>query len=116
MNGRLVSGIDEVMSVCHLQEELADADWVITGEGKFDAQSVRGKVVSGVARAARQTGARVAVIAGQVALSPDEYRSAGIETALACKPDSMSLDSAITNAEPLVAQTARQFAKVHLRG
>ena len=111
MNGRLVSGIDEVMSVCHLQEELADADWVITGEGKFDAQSLRGKVVSGVARTARQTGAKIAVIAGQVALSPDAYHMAGIETALACMTDAMDLDYAMANTEELVAQATVVFTR-----
>jgi glycerate 2-kinase len=115
MNAHLVSGIDEVMSVSRLQEELADADWVITGEGKFDSQSLRGKVVSGVARVARQSGVKVAVIAGQVALDPDTYRTAGVRTALACKPDSMTLTAAMANADALVAEAAHRFAQIHLR-
>jgi glycerate kinase len=114
MNARLVSGIDEVMAVSHLREELADADWIITGEGKFDAQSLRGKVVSGVARVAREAGVKVAVIAGQVALAPDAYHAAGIEAAWACQPDSVSLDFAMTNAAALIVQAAREFACVHL--
>ena len=36
LDGRLVSGVDEVIAQNHLREELADADWVITGEGRFD--------------------------------------------------------------------------------
>jgi glycerate 2-kinase len=115
MNARLVSGIDEVMSVSRLPEEVADADWVITGEGKFDGQSLRGKVVSGVTRIARQGGAKVAVIAGQVALSPETFRQGGVEVALACKPDSMSVDRAIAQAEQLAADAARRFALNHLR-
>jgi glycerate 2-kinase len=115
MNAHLISGIDEVMSVSRLHDELTDADWVITGEGKFDAQSLHGKVVSGVVRLARENGVKVAVIAGQVALSPDTYRDAGIETALACKPDSMPLETAIANAEALAADAARQLAQIHLR-
>jgi glycerate kinase len=115
MNAHLVSGIDEVMSVTHLRDDLVDADWVITGEGKFDSQSLRGKVVSGVTRLARQAGAQVAVLAGQVALSPDAWRTAGIETALACKPESMTLEAALADAETLVAEAARRFARTHLR-
>jgi glycerate kinase len=114
LNARLVSGIDEVMNVSRLREDLADADWVITGEGKFDGQSLRGKVVSGVSRLARQAGVKIAVIAGQVTLSSDAYRSIGIEAAFSCKPDSMPLEEAIAKAEPLVIQAARQFARVHL--
>ena len=47
MNGRIVSGIEVVMARSNLSGELASADWVITGEGCFDEQSLRGKVVSG---------------------------------------------------------------------
>jgi glycerate kinase len=114
MKAHLVSGIDEVMAVSRLQEELADADWVITGEGKFDSQSLHGKVVSGVTRLARKMGVKVAVIAGQVALAPDTCRRAGVEVALACKPDSMPLDAAIANAESLAAQAACKFAATHI--
>ncbi len=115
MNAHLVSGIDEIMAVSRLQDDLADADWVITGEGKLDSQSLRGKVVSGVARLARECDVRVAVIAGQVGLSTDACRAAGIDVALACRPDAMPLDVAIANAETLVAEAARRWAQTHLR-
>ena len=110
MNARLVSGIDEIMSRSGLRDAVADADWVITGEGRFDAQSLRGKVVSGVTRIARQAGARTAVLAGQVLLPPDAYQPAGIETALSCMTDGMDLEVALANSEPLLAQAAREFA------
>jgi len=53
LGARLVSGIDEVMAQSRLAEEVADADWVITGEGRFDPQSLRGKVISGATRISR---------------------------------------------------------------
>jgi len=62
MEARLVSGIETVMAQSRLRREVSDADWVVTGEGCFDSQSMRGKVVSGVARVARQGGARVGCI------------------------------------------------------
>jgi glycerate kinase len=110
MNGRLVSGVDEVMAQSRLPEKLAGADWVITGEGRFDGQSLRGKVVSGVTRAARQKGAKVAVIAGQVCLAPADYHAAGVEIALACMPDGLSLDEAMSRSESLLIQAARRWA------
>ncbi len=110
MNARLVSGIDEIMSRSGLRDAVADAHWVVTGEGRFDAQSLRGKVVSGVARIAREAGARTVVIAGQVLLPPDAYQPAGIETALPCMTDGMDLEVALANSEPFLAQAAREFA------
>jgi len=114
MNARLVSGIDTVMSHGGLHEALARADWVVTGEGCFDEQSLRGKVVSGVTRTAQKTGTKVAVLAGRVLLSPEHYRAAGIETALPCADDAMDTQQAITNAAALLDKAAQRFACAHL--
>ena len=114
MNARLVSGIDTVMSQSRLQEAMADADWVITGEGSFDEQSLRGKVVWGVSRVAKVTNTRVGVLAGRVLLPVEKYRAAGIETALACMDSRMQLEYAISNAENLLDGAARRFAGEYL--
>jgi glycerate kinase len=114
MDAQLVSGIQAVMSQSRLYETLAQADWVITGEGRFDRQSLQGKVVSGVARAAKRTGTKVAVLAGQVLLEPHEYRSLGVVEALSCANDRMDLQCAMKNSEKLLAKAARTFALRHL--
>jgi glycerate kinase len=64
VGGERVSGIDLVAEAVGLGPACAAADLVITGEGKFDWQSLHGKVVSGVREVAR----RVVVLAGQVDL------------------------------------------------
>jgi glycerate kinase len=115
MNARLVSGIEAVMSASHLQEAMSDADWVITGEGCFDEQSLRGKVISGIARIARATNTPVAVLAGQVLLPVQKYRQAGVKTALACMNDGMQLDYAMANSEVLLARAARRFVCDYIR-
>ena len=114
MGARLVPGIDAVMSQTRLQEATAGADWVITGEGSFDEQSLRGKVVSGVVRVARAAGAKVAVCAGQVRLKPGRYRQAGIKTAVACMKPGMELDYAIAHSAELLDCAARRFAREYL--
>lgn len=114
MEARLVSGIETVMAQSRLRQEVSDADWVVTGEGCFDSQSMRGKVVSGVARVARQGGARVGVIAGQVLLADHVFRNAGIEAALACTQPGMDLQFALEHCEELLAQAAARFAEAHL--
>lgn len=114
LDARLVSGVDEVIAQNGLRQELSDADWVITGEGRFDTQSLRGKVVFGVARTAREAGAKVAVIAGQVLLPPELYRRAGIEVALPCMTGSMTVDYAIARAESLLAEAAREFTDARM--
>jgi len=110
LGARLVPGIDAVMSQTRLSEAVAGADWVITGEGSFDEQSLRGKVVSGVLRIARAAGARVAVCAGQVRLEPRQYRQAGIEAAVSCMEPGMELEYAMTHSAELLDAAARRFA------
>jgi glycerate kinase len=76
LGGRSESGIGLVRRLTGLDRDLAGADLVITGEGSFDPQSVRGKVVAGVAGAARDRGVPCLVVAGRVTV--DERRAAAI--------------------------------------
>jgi glycerate kinase len=115
MDAHLVSGIDAVMSQSRLSQAVAEADWVVTGEGCFDEQSLRGKVVSGVTRLAQAAGAKVAVLAGQVRLRPETYRQAGVAAALPCMADGMDLDEAIARSAELLDQAARRLARDNLR-
>ena len=64
LGGRRVSGIELVAEAVGLADACAEADLVITGEGKFDWQSLHGKVASGVLTAAGD--APVVVLAGTV--------------------------------------------------
>ena len=114
MNADVVSGIETVMKRSNLAGELESADWVITGEGCFDEQSLMGKVVSGVSGLARQFGVRVAVIAGQVRIKREEYQELGIITATGCKRKKMSLDDALSNCRELLGARAEEFAKKYL--
>ncbi len=114
LNARLVPGIDAIMSQTRLAETVAGADWVVTGEGSFDEQSLRGKVVSGVTRVARAAGAKVAVCAGQVRLEPERYRPAGIDAAVACMGAGMELEYAIAHGAELLDCAARRFAREYL--
>ncbi len=112
MNGKLVPGVDTVMDVSGLATALIGADWVLTGEGKFDSQSVQGKVVDGVARLAAETGVKTGVFAGTVLLTDPEWRSAGIDTVYKLNPQGMSLDEAISLSREHLILAAASFASV----
>jgi glycerate kinase len=78
LGGRVESGIGLVWRLAGLDAVLDGADLVITGEGSFDEQSLRGKVVAGVAGAASGRGVPCAVIAGQVSADRREAAQAGV--------------------------------------
>jgi glycerate kinase len=48
LNGMLKRGIDTVLDMYHFSEELSDCDYVLTGEGSFDEQSLMGKTIGGI--------------------------------------------------------------------
>ncbi|WP_375000378.1 glycerate kinase [Aeromicrobium sp. CTD01-1L150] len=73
LGARVESGLDLVLEAVGLDDHLRDAALVVTGEGRLDAQSLRGKVPVGVSRLARSRHLPVLAVAGVVdGLSPEE--------------------------------------------
>ena len=66
LGSRLQMGIDTVLDAVDFAHLLEGADLVITGEGRIDSQSLRGKVVVGVARRAKASGVPVAALVGDI--------------------------------------------------
>ena len=63
-NAKLQMGIQTVLDTVQFDEKIADADYIFTGEGKLDAQSLRGKVVMGIAQRAQQQEKKVIAVVG----------------------------------------------------
>lgn len=63
---RLQMGIETVLDTVHFSETIKGADLVFTGEGRLDAQSLRGKVVIGVAKRSQKEGVPVIALVGGV--------------------------------------------------
>jgi glycerate kinase len=115
MDAKLVSGIETIIKETGLAEEIKDADWVITGEGRFDKQSLQGKVISGITKLAKSKGVKTGVIAGRVELSQKKWKHFGITDAVSVKKDTMNLDYSIANIKVLLAQSAKEFALTNLK-
>jgi glycerate kinase len=114
LGGRRVPGIETVMGILGLEAAIGVSDLVITGEGCFDWQSLRGKVVSGVAAAALDQGRPVVVLAGRVEVGKREYVALGITEAHAASAEG---DVPATPAEAAralaerAARVARQWSR-----
>ncbi|RRW54504.1 glycerate kinase, partial [Pseudomonas moraviensis] len=95
-----------------LAEAVKDADLVITGEGRFDAQTLRGKTPFGVARVAKQYAVPVIVIAGTLGEGYQELYQHGIDAAFAVTSGPMTLDQACAEAPRLLRERATDIARV----
>lgn len=98
LNAELLPGIEMILQQLDFDCLLKDADLVITGEGKIDQQTMRGKVVAGVARHAHAQGIPVIALTGNATdLSPALYE-AGLTACFAIHPAPISLEMAMNAA------------------
>ena len=98
LGGRRESGAAIIAEHTRLSDDVAAAQLVITGEGRFDDQSLHGKVVSALAAGARARGIPVLVLAGQVTLAEDTLADAGIAAAFSITDHAGSVALAIEDA------------------
>ncbi len=107
LGARVTSGIGLVGNLIGLDRELDVADLVITGEGSFDHQSLRGKVVAGIAAGARDRGLPCVVLAGRNETGHREASAAGVTETHTLVEHFGSVDQAM--AEP--ARGLRELAE-----
>ena len=111
LGARRVGGGELVRDVAGLDEALAGADLVVTGEGRLDPQSLHGKLVSVVAARARERGVPCVALAGQVDISVGEALEAGIEGAYSVAADAGSIEAALAEPAPRLADLAAGVAR-----
>lgn len=110
MGGSRAPGVALVAEAVGLAAQLSGKDLVLTGEGSFDHQSLRGKVVSGVARAAQAEAVPCLVLAGRTSVGRREAGAAGIEEAYSLV-DEVGLEQAMTHPAEALATLVRRVAE-----
>ncbi len=78
LNGKLKPGIDILFEAIGLEDGIAGADYVITGEGRLDAQTLMGKTPAGVARLAKKYGKPVIAVSGCFGADVEQCRQSGL--------------------------------------
>ncbi|WP_312178285.1 glycerate kinase [Pseudescherichia sp.] len=108
----LRQGIEIVTDALHLDRYVAEADLVITGEGRIDSQTVHGKVPVGVAKVAKRYNKPVIGIAGSLTADVGVVHEHGIDAVFSVIYGICTLDDALKNAAENVRMTARNVAAV----
>lgn len=106
------AGVEVVAELVGLEQAVRGADLVITGEGRFDAQTLRGKTPYGVARIARQQAVPVIVIAGTLGDGYEQMYEYGVNAAFALPSGPMTLEQACSEAPRLLRERAADIARV----
>lgn len=113
---KLRPGIDIVTEALHLDTLVADADLVITGEGRIDSQTIHGKVPVGVARVAKRYQIPVIGIAGSLTADVGVVHQHGLDAVFSVIYRICSLDEALAEAGANVRMAARNIAAVMRMG
>ena len=113
-NARIVSGIDAVLDALEFDRKLVETDFVITGEGRVDSQSLYGKAISGIAAAAAKQNVPVFVFAGSLGDGLDGLYDIGVKGIFSIIESPCTLEYAMENAQQLLFKTAYRWAKMFL--
>ena len=92
--------------------QINGADWIITGEGKLDRQTLSGKTIDGVLNAAKKRNIPVAAFCGAIEISISEQEEFGLDYAISIVQGISNLDEAISKSYKNLEHAAYNFAKL----
>lgn len=95
LHAQLQSGIQLVLDLIKMEEEIQGVDFVITGEGKLDGQTSMGKAPLGIAKLAYKHHIPVIALAGSITEEKSNLNQLGITTYFSIMNTPMSLDQAM---------------------
>jgi glycerate kinase len=115
LGARRAPGAAAVLAAVNLRDRIAAADLVVTGEGTFDWQSLRGKVVSAVAALGLEVGTPVVVVAGQVLVGRREALAIGVESAYPVADGPAEVAAALADPGGTLAARSERVARTWSR-
>ncbi len=111
LSGDLKPGIDLIKDLADFDSKIADTDWIITGEGKLDLQTLSGKTIKGVVTSAKAQNKNVAAFCGNIELNEKDIKGFGIDYVDSVLNYSENLGDAMENSYAYVKKMAKVFAE-----
>lgn len=109
-------GIEIVVELTGLEEAVAGAALVITGEGSIDAQTLSGKTPAGVAAVASKAGVPCLALAGRVGEGAEELYGHGMTAILPIVPGAFDLREALAGGADNLAKATEAAVRLFLAG
>ncbi|HCH7477791.1 TPA: glycerate kinase [Acinetobacter baumannii] len=112
LNADFKAGVKVVAELNQLEHKISNADWVITGEGKFDQQTLSGKTVFGVSQIAKAHNVPVIVIAGTLGEGYQALYEHGVSAAFSLANGPITLEHACEHAAELIYERTVDIARL----
>jgi len=112
LKAELTSGIDLIKELADFDATIKGADWIITGEGKLDEQTLSGKTISGVIKSAKNQSIPVAALCGSVNISVETQKELGLTYAISIVKGISDLEEAMASSYSNLVHAAYNFARI----
>ena len=112
MNAKLEKGFETIAQLSGLEKQIERADWVISGEGKLDEQSLQGKVVNGIANLCKQYEKPFSLFVGKSELSKQQMGSLKTKHIFSISARAKNTEDAMLNGAFYLKNMAAQFQKL----
>lgn len=110
---KICSGINTVLDAVDFDRRVYDADLILTGEGRIDGQSIRGKVPVGVAtRVKSQRSIPVVAIVGGIGPQAEKVYEYGVDAVFSTAPGPITLEQAMRDSRLLLSGAAERAARL----
>ncbi|SDR65777.1 glycerate kinase [Polaribacter sp. KT25b] len=114
LNGTLEPGIQLIKNLAQFDDKIKNADWIITGEGKLDTQTMSGKTIQGVLASAKTKKIKVAAFCGSIDLGGVNVGDFGIKYTDAVINYAKDLNDSMLNSKKYLALMSKRFATKYL--
>ena len=111
-NSTLQSGIETILDIAQFDELIKNCDLILTGEGRIDTQTLRGKVPMGVAQRAKKQNVPVICIVGSIGEGYEEIYEHGITSIMSINHQAIDYRIAKTKAVENFTITIYNLARV----
>jgi glycerate kinase len=112
LDGELISGINLIKELADFDATIDGADWIITGEGQLDEQTLSGKTIDGVITSAKIKNIPVAALCGSVSISVNQQNKFGLTYVSSIVRGISTLQEAMNNSYENLVNATYNFASL----
>lgn len=111
LNAKMGSAWHFISGLCQLEKHVSEADLVITGEGRLDTQSMKGKVVGGISALCRSGNKQLVILCGQSDLADADKEKLGNPLIIELRMQGEPLAKSLVDAPARLEAAAREVTK-----
>lgn len=115
LNSKIQMGINTILDQINFEKMIDNIDLIITGEGQLDLQSLRGKVVIGIARKAKMANVKTIAIVGNLIGSKSQFLDEGLLDILITNKENKPFNEVIKSAEKDLRLATYEMIHKHIK-